>query len=315
MLNRLIVIVGPTASGKSSLAMQLALRFGCEIVSGDSMCVYRGMDIGTAKPSLPDRQQVPHHLIDIRNPGEDFSVVDFQRLAGDAITDINQRGKIPVLVGGTGLYVQALLEGYRFNSTPRMELRSDPSKQADAESETAALHQKLTAVDPVTAERIHPHDRKRILRALEVVAVEQQSISSEKATDAPELLFDCLVFGLSMERQELYRRINARVDMMLNAGLVDEVRTLLGEGLTANSTALQAIGYKELVSYLQGAGSLNEAVDQIKQSSRRYAKRQLTWFRRMSYIRWLSQTTDETVGGRGPFMSSALQVAEKFSIK
>ncbi len=314
MLNRLIVIVGPTASGKSALAMQLALRFGCEIVSGDSMCVYRGMDVGTAKPSLSDRQQVPHHLIDIRNPGEDFSVVDFQRLAGDAITDINQRGKIPILVGGTGLYVQALLEGYRFNPTPRTELRIDLSKQAEAESETVSLHQQLTAVDPITAERIHPNDRKRILRALEVVSVDQQSISCEKTADAPELLFDCLVFGLSLDRQKLYQRINARVDVMLNAGLVDEVRTLLGNGLTASSTALQAIGYKELVSYLQGSGSLQEAVDQIKQSSRRYAKRQLTWFRRMSYIRWLLHTTDET-GGGGPFMSSALQVAEKFSIK
>lgn len=311
MLNRLIVIVGPTASGKSALAMQLALRFGCEIVSGDSMCVYRGMDIGTAKPSLSDRQQVSHHLIDIRNPGEDFSVVDFQRLAGDAITDINKRGKIPILVGGTGLYVQALLEGYKFNLTPRTELRSDPANQA----ETGSLYQQLTLVDPVTAARIHPHDRKRILRALEVVAVDQQSISCEKAANLPALLFDCLVFGLSLERQELYQRINARVDVMLNAGLVDEVRTLLGNGLTANSTALQAIGYKELVSYLHGAGSLQEAADQIKQSSRRYAKRQLTWFRRMSYIRWLSQTSEETSGGGGAFLPSALQVAEKFSIK
>lgn len=315
MLNRLIVIVGPTASGKSALAMQLALRFGCEIVSGDSMCIYRGMDIGTAKPSLSDRQQVPHHLIDIRNPGEDFSVVDFQRLAGDAITDINQRGKIPILVGGTGLYVQALLEGYKFNPTPRTELRSELENCAEAEAETVSLHQQLTAVDPAAAERIHPHDRKRILRALEVVTVDQQSISSEKSADAPEMLFDCLVFGLSLDRQELYQRINARVDMMLNAGLVDEVRTLLGNGLTVNSTALQAIGYKELVSYLHGASSLQEAADQIKQSSRRYAKRQLTWFRRMSYIRWLSQTSEETSGGGGAFLPSALQVAEKFSIK
>jgi len=313
-LNRLIVIVGPTASGKSALAMQLALRFGCEIVSGDSMCVYWGMDIGTAKPSLSDRQQVPHHLIDIRNPGEDFSVVDFQRLAGNAITDINQRGKIPILVGGTGLYVQALLEGYRFNPTPRAEFRSDPAKQTEAESETGSLHRKLTLLDPVAATRIHPNDHKRILRALEVVTVEQQSISCQKTTDMPELLFDCLVFGLSLDRQELYRRINARVDAMLNAGLVDEVRFLLDKGLNGNSTALQAIGYKELVSYLHGVGSLQEAADQIKQSSRRYAKRQLTWFRRMSYIRWLFHPTEET-GGEGPFVSSAFQVAEKFSIK
>ena len=279
MLNRLIVIVGPTASGKSELAMQLALRFGCEIVSGDSMCVYRGMDIGTAKPSFFDRQQVPHHLIDIRNPGEDFSVVDFQRLAGDAITDINQRGKIPILVGGTGLYVQALLEGYKFNPTPRTELRSELENCAEAEAETVSLHQQLTAVDPAAAERIHPHDRKRILRALEVVTVDQQSISSEKSADAPEMLFDCLVFGLSLDRQELYQRINARVDMMLNAGLVDEVRRLDAAGLRENASAARAIGYREVLEFIDGKKPLAALEGEIVRNTKALVKKQRTWFR------------------------------------
>ena len=313
-MDRLIVIVGPTASGKSSLAMQLALRFGCEIISGDSMCVYRRMNIGTAKPSVEDRMQVPHHLIDIRNPGEDFSVVDFQRLAGEAIASINQRGKIPILVGGTGLYVQALLEGYQFNPTPKTDLRTVLVKQAEDPSETILLHQKLTVLDPEAAERIHPNDRKRILRALEVMTLESQTISRRKTFNSPELSFDCLILGLSLERQELYQRIDARVDHMLEEGLVDEVRALMLAGLTEKSTALQAIGYKELLAYLNCAISLEAAVFQIKQASRRYAKRQLTWFRRMPYIQWVLQP-EEAEEGENRFMSTARQVAEKFSIK
>ncbi|HWR29139.1 MAG TPA: tRNA (adenosine(37)-N6)-dimethylallyltransferase MiaA [Negativicutes bacterium] len=300
-MNRLIVIVGPTASGKSALAMRLALRFGCEIISGDSMCVYRGMDIGTAKPSQEERQQIPHHLIDIREPGEDFSVADFQQLAGEAVKSINQRGKIPILVGGTGLYVQALLEGYKFSSTPKTELRDSLTENA--------THESLAIMDPKTAARIHPNDRKRILRALEVATSEQRPISCDKTSNNPTLLFDCIVFGLSVERQELYRRINARVDKMLEAGLMNEVRLLTNRGLSDESTALQAIGYKEIAAHLQGLVPLADAIDHVKQSSRRYAKRQLTWFRRMPYIQWIEQDEDEAFN----FMER--QVAEKFVIK
>lgn len=310
-MNRLIVIVGPTASGKSALATKLALRFGCEIISGDSMCVYRGMDIGTAKPSQVERQQIPHHLIDIRAPGEDFSVVDFQRLAGEAIESINLRGKIPILVGGTGLYVKALLEGYQFSPTPKTEFRN--SLNEIASDAAATLHEKLLAVDPETAARIHPNDRKRILRALEVVTSEQRPISNDKVSNQPALLFDCAVFGLSVERQELYRRIDARVDKMLEAGLVDEVRALMMENLPGQTTALQAIGYKEIVACLQGTVPLADAAAQVKQSSRRYAKRQMTWFRRMPYIQWVEQHTgmDENIA----FQVVERQVAEKFVIK
>ncbi len=312
-MKRLIVIAGPTASGKSALAMQLARRFECEIVSGDSMCVYQGMDIGTAKPSLIERQQIPHHLIDIRQPGEDFSVVDFQRLAGDAIDSINQRGKIPILVGGTGLYIQALLEGYQFSPTAKTTLRTDWADNVPELETTQILYEKLSKIDPESSARIHPNDRKRILRALEVVTTEQKSISCNKITNTPTLLFDCIVLGLSMDRQELYRRIDIRVDRMLEAGLLNEVRSLLQGASIAESTALQAIGYKEWVAYLQEKLSYAEAVALVKQSSRRYAKRQLTWFRRMPYIQWIhqsSETTDDEV-----FQIASIQVAEKFAIK
>jgi len=312
-LNRLIVIVGPTASGKSALALELARHFGCEIISGDSMCVYQGMDIGTAKPSQAERQEIPHHLIDIREPGESFSVVDFQRLATSAIESINKRGKIPLLVGGTGLYVQALLEGYQFNPTPKTELRSDLELNISESVIPSLLHDKLNAVDPVAANRIHPNDRKRILRALEVVTAERRSISCDKISPDPTPLFDCIVFGLSLERQELYRRINDRVDRMLEAGLVAEVKALMREGMPADSTAFQAIGYKEIAACLQGEYSLEEAIARVKQSSRRYAKRQLTWFRRMHYIHWIGQV--EGPGAITTFQMAASQVAEKFAIK
>ena len=312
-MNRLIVVVGPTAVGKSDLAMQLAQRFDCEIISGDSMCVYRGLDIGTAKPSPADRRRIAHHLIDIRDPGESFSVVDFQKLAGEAIADINRRGKIPLLVGGTGLYVQALLEGYRFNPAPRSG-QPEAALPADA-ADTAALHERLDRQDPAAAARIHPHDRKRILRALEVLTAEERPISQDKAASRQGLLYECLVFGIDMERPSLYRRIDARVDRMLADGLVEEAQVIWRMDLPETSTALQAIGYKELIDHFQGRISLAEAVERIKQASRRYAKRQLTWFRRMPYIYWLERPADDDKTPQTVFAVAERQVAEKFSIK
>ena len=311
-MNRLLVIVGPTAVGKSGLAMQLARRFGCEIISGDSMCVYRGLDIGTAKPSLADRREISHHLIDIRQPEEDFSVVDFQQLAGAAIEASDQRGRLPLLVGGTGLYVQALLEGYQFNPT-RRNPASALQNQLETE-ETLTLHQRLSVLDQATAARIHPHDRKRVLRALEIFSMEEQSISRTKTSTDHGLRYNCLVLGITMERSELYRRIDARVDQMLADGLVEEVRALWQRDLTGRATALQAIGYKELIACFQGKISLEESVDQIKQSSRRYAKRQLTWFRRMPYIHWLERPADDETAA-AVFHEATRQVAERFSIK
>jgi len=311
-LNRLIVIVGPTAAGKSGIALQLAKRFECEIVSGDSMCIYRGMDIGTAKPTAEERREVPHHLVDILGPEDCFSVVDFQKLAGYAIDDICRRGKIPLLVGGTGLYVQALLEGYQFSRTPKTEMRRELQAASEETLSAQRHHQRLFELDPETADRIHPNDLRRILRALEVITQEQEPVSRCKKTDNPALLYDCIVFGLSRNRQELYRRVNERVDKMISAGLVEEVEKLLAAGLSAEDTAMQAIGYKEIVCHLRGEISLEEAVSRIKQSSRRFAKRQATWFRRMPYIHWI----DMDGGGEveDPLSNMSRQVAEKFSI-
>lgn len=311
-MNRLIVLVGATAVGKSEAALQLARRFGCEIISGDSMCVYRGMDIGTAKPTANERRQIPHHLIDVLEPEENFSVVDFQRLAAEAVDAVNKRGRIPLLVGGTGLYVQAFLEGYQFNRTPKTQLREDLQATTDDAGEYG-LYQKLREQDPQTASRLHPNDRRRILRALEVVANEQQPMSQNKKTGDPSLLYDGLIFGLTRERPELYRRIDMRVDAMFAAGLVDEVNRLLSEGLPADCTAMQAIGYKEIVSHLRNGMDLDLTVERIKQASRRFAKRQLTWFRRMPYIRWIGMNESQDVEEAVADMSR--QVAEKFSIR
>ena len=302
-MNRLIVIAGPTAVGKSALALRLAQQLDGEIISGDSMCVYRGLDIGTAKPSVSEQKLVPHHLIDIRRPTEPFSVVDFQQLAAAAIEEVNRRGKLPILVGGTGLYIQALLEGYQFNPTPITTLRDD----ADS---TDTLYDRLNERDPSTAGRIHPNDRKRILRALEVITTENQPLSRDKAA---QLRYNCLVFGLTMERQALYQRIDQRVDQMVEQGLLAEVDALLTKGLTANATALQAIGYKEFIAAIQNNLPLETAIEQVKLASRRYAKRQLTWFRRMSYLEWIELDATST-------MDMALdlilrRVAERYAIK
>ena len=302
-MNRLIVIAGPTAVGKSALALRLAQQLDGEIISGDSMCVYRGLDIGTAKPSVSEQKLVPHHLIDIRRPTEPFSVVDFQQLAAAAIDEVNRRGKLPILVGGTGLYIQALLEGYQFSPTPVTPLRDDTES-------TDTLYEKLNERDPSTASRIHPNDRKRILRALEVITNENKPLSRERAA---QLQYDCLAFGLTMERQALYRRIDQRVDQMVGQGLLGEVDSLLSKGLATNATALQAIGYKEFIAATQGDVPLETAIEQVKLASRRYAKRQLTWFRRMPYLEWIELNATAT-------MDMALnlirrRVAERFAIK
>ena len=302
-MNRLIVIVGPTAVGKSALALQLAQRLGGEIVSGDSMCVYRGMDIGTAKPSREERNLAPHHLIDIKDPAEPFSVVEFQQLASETINQINQRGKLPILVGGTGLYIQALLEGYQFSPTGKTPLRT-------ALAPTEKLYQQLAELDPVTAAHIHPNDHKRIVRALEVAMTENRSLSKSKSNS---LQYDCLVFGLTMDREELYRRIEQRVDTMVEQGLMAEVAGLLDQGLASDATALQAIGYKEFVACIRDNLSPETAISLIKQSSRRYAKRQLTWFRRMPYLEWIDHTAAGDV--ESALTTIIRRVAEKFTIK
>ncbi len=282
---RVLAVVGPTASGKSALAVGVAERLGGEIVSADSMQVYRGLDIGTAKPAPEETARVPHHLIDVAGPLDDFSVATYQALGRSAVAAINRRGRLPVLVGGTGLYVRALLYDYDFAAPGR-----DPAARAELEAAAsaqgaAALHRRLQSIDPVAAARIHPNDLRRITRALEVWKATGRPISAAWGDLRP--VMDALVVGLRLEREDLYRRIDARVEDMARRGLVAEVRRLVADGYTRALVSGQALGYKEIVAYLDGALTLPEALEQVKRATRNYAKRQMTWFRRERDVIWL----------------------------
>jgi len=280
---RVVVILGPTATGKSHCAIEVAKRFNGEIISGDSMLVYKEMNIGTAKPTADELQAVPHHLVDILPPDASFNVVDFVEQAKALIADINSRGKLPIIAGGTGLYIKALLEDYAFNSVDEdTELRRSLEAEADTNG-TEALHKRLAELDPEAAERIHPNNVRRVVRALES-ALRGDTISQQGAAESP---YDALVFGLNMERYALYERINRRVDLMLEAGLEQEVRRLLEQGVSSECQSMQSIGYRQMVWYLNGSMSYEDAVDKLKQATRNFAKRQVTWYKKMPYINWL----------------------------
>ena len=289
-MNNLICIAGPTASGKTALAVELAKVLGGEVVSCDSMQVYRRMDIGTAKPTLEERQGIPHHMIDVAEPEEDYSVSRYCAAATPIVEDILARGKTAVIAGGTGLYMDSLIRGNAFAPFPSTGVREQLEQQADAEGMEAMLS-RLRSVDPDSAARLHLSDRKRILRALEVYLETGETITQHnRNTQALPPRYTPLWLGLDFaDRGELYRRIDLRVTRMLEAGLVAEIQSLLACGVPEKCTAMQAIGYKEFVAALNGDGTIEEAADQVRQSSRRYAKRQLTWFRRNSAIHWLTR--------------------------
>ena len=291
---KLIIIAGPTAVGKSGTAVSIAERFNGEVVSADSMQIYKGMDIGTAKVTAEEMRGIRHHLIDFKDPHEDYNVVEFQYMASTAISDINSRGKLPVLCGGTGFYIQALLYGIDFSSEPpsdkENELRSSLREYAEKYG-TAALHERLAGIDPESAESIPKENIKRVIRAIEFYELHGKKISEHNRDEALKRqhpLYDSIFIVLNDDRKKLYERIDKRVDKMLEAGLVDEVRRLLEAGVPESSTAMQAIGYREIVSFLKGNVSLDGAVELIKQNSRHYAKRQLTWFRREQNTVWLN---------------------------
>lgn len=293
----LVVIVGPTAVGKTDVSIEVASRLGGEIVSCDSMQVYRYMDIGTAKPGPSERARVPHHLIDVVDPNETFNVARFQELARAAIDDIAARGRVPLLVGGTGLYVKAVVDGFLFpweGASP--ELRRKLEEEAELYG-APALHARLAEVDPAAARRIHPNDARRIIRALEVHATTGRPISEMwRRSGAGKMRIDRLVMiGLVRDREALYERINRRCDAMVEQGLVDETWRLLERGYERALTAGQALGYKEIVEHLQGKCSLADAVETIKRNTRRYAKRQLTWFRADPRIEWVDLGTLSSV--------------------
>jgi len=289
-MERVIAIVGPTAVGKTKLSIGLAKKLQTEIISGDSMLVYQGLDIGTAKPPLEERAGIPHHLIDILKPDKEFSVADFQVLATKLITDINHKNKIPILAGGTGLYVKALLEGYQFNTVTGSEEIRQTLVSLSQTHGNDYLHAELAKVLPETAARLHPNDQRRIIRALEIYQLSGQTTSCQKQNISSNLAYDATVIGITLERQELYSRIDQRVDLMIAGGWIDEVSGLLAAGVSPSAQAMQGIGYKEIAAYLKGEIDLPAAIIRIKQATRNFAKRQMTWFRKMPYIEWVTVT-------------------------
>ncbi|WP_041100150.1 tRNA (adenosine(37)-N6)-dimethylallyltransferase MiaA [Bacillus badius] len=289
---KLIVIIGPTAVGKTALSIYLAKRFGGEIISGDSMQVYKGMDIGTAKVTFEEMEGVPHHLIDLKEPDETFSAAEFQQLVREKITEITNKGALPIIVGGTGLYVQSVIYDYQFSeSGGNSELREKLEKQAAHEGKEA-LYEQLKRIDPEAAAAIHPNNVRRVIRALEIFYTTGKKMSQQQSSQPNELLYDTALIGLTMDREMLYSRINERVDQMMAAGLLEEVKTLWDKGIRSGQ-AVQAIGYKELFSYLRGEETLEAAVEQLKQNSRNYAKRQLTWFRNKMDVNWFDLSDEE----------------------
>ena len=307
-MNPIICLAGPTASGKTALAVALAQALNGEVVSCDSMQVYKLMDIGTAKPTPAEMEGVPHHMIDVADPREDYSVSRYCKDAAPIVEDIVSRGKVAIIAGGTGLYMDSLIRGNDFAPFPSTGVRERLERQADAEG-LEAMRSWLRSIDPEAEGRIQ--DRKRLLRALEVYLETGETITEHnRRTQALPPRFTPLWLGLDFEnRQSLYSRIDLRVTKMLEAGLLQEIRSLLQSGVPDTATAMQAIGYKEFVSALEGHGTVEAAADSVRQSSRRYAKRQLTWFRRNPAIHWLIRK-DETRGEE--IFRSARQIIQEF---
>lgn len=286
---KVLTIIGPTSVGKTALSLRLAVDFQGEIISGDSMQFYKGMDIGTAKATVEERTLIPHHMIDICMPDEFFSVADFQKRTKQLISEINQRDRLPMIVGGTGLYIQSVLYTYEFSQAGEDLAFREKMKQLAKEKGNEVLHAQLAQIDPITAQRLHPNDTKRVIRALEIYHLTGETMSQyqKRSSQSP---YDSLIIGLNMERNLLYERINLRVDQMIEKGLIEEVEQLLAKGYDCRYRSMQALGYKELVSYFQGEISKDEAIDLIKKRTRNFAKRQLTWFRKMKDVVWFDLT-------------------------
>lgn len=293
-MNPIICIAGPTASGKTALAVELARELNGEVVSCDSMQVYKRMDIGTAKPTEEEMQGIPHHMIDVAEPDEDFSVSRYCCIAAPIVDDIVARGKTAIIAGGTGLYMDSLIRGNAFAPFPSTGVREKLEAQADSEGMEAMLS-RLSSIDPEAAARLHLSDRKRIIRALEVYLETGQTITEHnRKTQLIPPKYTPLWLGLDFaDRAELYRRIDRRVDLMLEMGLIAEIQGLLASGIPPKCTAMQAIGYKEFVNALHGEETVAQAAEEVKKSSRHYAKRQLTWFRRNPKLHWLNRQTGQ----------------------
>lgn len=308
----LLIVVGPTAAGKTAFSIELALALGTEVITADSMQVYRGMDIGTAKPDVAERRGVVHHGIDLVEPYELFNVADFRRYARAVIADMHSRGLLPILAGGTGFYVQAVIEEFLFpDGVADWELRRALEEEAERIGRPA-IHARLAEVDPDSAARLHPNDLRRVVRALEVFETTGSTLSEHiRRREQAEPLYDVLIFGLNRPREDLYERINNRVHEQIAAGLIDEVRSVMkrtkdasaqkgtvgssaivtGDAEVpksdAHAVAMKGLGYKEIIGYLEGRYSLDEAVELLQRDTRHFARRQLTWFRADKRIRWL----------------------------
>ena len=287
-MDKIICIVGPTASGKTKLSVALAQELDAEIISFDSMQIYRGMDIGTAKPSMEERSGVVHHMFDVAEPNEDFSVSRYVEMADQCLQDILARNKTAILVGGTGLYVDSLIAGREFAPYPSTGRREELEQRVKNEG-IEPIYEELRAIDPEAAEQIHPANHKRVIRALEVYLETGKTFSEHnRQTQLIPPKYDPVWIGLDYKnRSALYARIDQRVEEMFEQGLVQELKDLLTRGIPSQATSLQAIGYKELFPYLDGIGTLEQAKEEIQRSSRRYAKRQRTWFRRNEKVNWI----------------------------
>ena len=301
-MENLVIITGPTGIGKTELSLELAKKYKGEIISSDSMQIYKKLNIGTAKIDL-NNTSIPHHMIDIVEPSDNFNVADFKNSAKKIITDINNRGGLPFLVGGTGLYINSLVYNLDFTETePDYEYR-DELREILEEEGSEFLYEKLQDQDRDMAEKIHKNNGQRIIRALEILKSGNKKGDNFREENKD---YNLIYIGLNMDRAKLYEKINQRVDKMIDLGLVDEVKNLLDEGLDKNSQSLKAIGYKEVISYLDGEIDFDEMVDLIKKNSRHYAKRQLTWFRRDKRIKWFDRESDTILSDIENYIDSRL---------
>ena len=310
---KLLVLVGPTAVGKTKMSIELAKTFNAEIISGDSMQVYRHMDIGTAKIKQGEMNGIPHHLIDIHEPDYPYSVAEFQENCRQLIMDIQSRGKLPFIVGGTGLYVESVCYNFQFSEVGSDEaFRKEQFDYADAHG-PEKLHEKLRQIDPPSAERLHPNDVRRVIRALEIYHMTGMRQSDQLAAQKKESPYDLCIVGLTMDRQMLYKRIEDRIDEMMEEGLVQEVASLLDRGVGPGCISMQGLGYKEIASYLRGDVPLETAVNELKRDTRRFAKRQLSWFRHMKDIHWVDMM--DTANFSTSFATIRDIIAKKLNLK
>ena len=291
MKKNVLILAGPTAVGKTATAIEIAKMLDCEIISADSMQIYKHMNIGTAKPTIEEQENIPHYLLDEIEPDEEFSVALFQERAKKLIPEIIGRGKLPFIVGGTGLYVNSILYNMDFTqSESNWEFRRQLEEEARING-NEFLHNKLKQLAPEVAERIHPNNVKRVVRAIEVLSESGENIKDFSLDLTLNEDYNYILIGLTRDREELYERINQRVDIMIRDGLIDEVRGLLQKGYSEDLVAFKGLGYKEVIQFIKGNYSYEEMVDILKRDTRRYAKRQLTWFKRYDFIKWFNIST------------------------